>query len=69
MGQSASPGLMTALAEQEPDVNLREVTVNGELGLTIHARDELLGVMSLSVHDGRVDRIWVMRNPDKLTAW
>ena len=61
--------LFTALMAQQPDVNLREVTVNGELGLTVNAGDELLGVMSLTVKEGRIDRIWVMRNPEKLTAW
>jgi RNA polymerase sigma-70 factor (ECF subfamily) len=59
----------TQLGKDQPAMELRETVVNGELGLTVLAGDELLAVVSLAVSDGRIQRIWAMRNPEKLSAW
>lgn len=57
------------LSKQRPNATIDEVVVNGEAGLVLKDGDELLAVISLSVTDARVDRLWAMRNPEKLSAW
>jgi hypothetical protein len=45
-------------------------TVNGLAGLAF--RDETgqtLGIASVAISHGLIRRIWVTRNPGKLTAW
>ena len=59
----------TQLGKGLPAFELHETVVNGEAGLTVMSGDELLAVVSLAVSDGRIQRIWAMRNPEKLTAW
>jgi RNA polymerase sigma-70 factor (ECF subfamily) len=59
----------TQLGKNQPEFQLHETIVNGEPGLTVMSGDELLAVVSLAVSDGRIQRIWAMRNPEKLTAW
>ncbi|WP_153341065.1 RNA polymerase sigma factor SigJ [Nocardia aurantia] len=54
---------------RQPDLLVEEALVNGEPGLVAHAAGEVLAVISLGVTDGRIDRIWVVRNPEKLAAW
>jgi RNA polymerase sigma-70 factor (ECF subfamily) len=55
----------TQLGKDQPVFQLVEAEVNGRLGLKVMAGDDLLAVVSLA----RIQRIWAMRNPDKLTAW
>jgi RNA polymerase sigma-70 factor (ECF subfamily) len=53
-----------------PNMTIALTIVNGEPGLI--ARDDtgaVLAVVSLRVTAGRVDTLWVMRNPHKLTTW
>jgi RNA polymerase sigma factor (sigma-70 family) len=55
--------------QRQPDLLIEEALVNGEPGLVAHAAGEVLAVISLGVTAGRIDRIWVVRNPEKLAAW
>ncbi|MGW3959164.1 RNA polymerase sigma factor SigJ [Amycolatopsis sp. NPDC005003] len=50
-------------------LTLVERTVNGEPGLLLRRGDELAAVYSFDIADGRITRIWAMRNPDKLGPW
>lgn len=62
--------LLLDVWRRQLDLTLETTTVNGARGIV--ARDglgRLLAVTSLRSAGGRVDRIWVMRNPDKLAAW
>jgi RNA polymerase sigma-70 factor (ECF subfamily) len=59
----------TQLGKGVPEFQLHETIINGEPGLTLTSGGELLAVVSLAVSDGRIQRIWAMRNPEKLTAW
>ncbi len=55
---------------RQPDLTLDAAIVNARPGLV--ARDgagRTLAVLSLRLTGGRVDRIWVVRNPDKLAGW
>ncbi len=59
----------TQLGKGLPEFQIEETLVNGELGLKVVVGDELIAVVSLAIVDGQVQRIWAMRNPEKLTAW
>ncbi|MEU0530842.1 RNA polymerase sigma factor SigJ [Amycolatopsis tolypomycina] len=50
-------------------LTLVESTVNGEPGLLLRRGDELAAVWSFDVADGRIARIWAIRNPEKLRSW
>ena len=52
-----------------PDLTIDEELVNGELGFVVRAGDQVVGTVSLGVADGRIHDIWMVMNPDKLTAW
>ncbi len=60
---------LSRLTKIQPDIAIEATVVNGEAGLVLKSGDELLAVVSFSVTAGRIDRIWTMRNPEKLTAW
>ncbi|RKQ84884.1 RNA polymerase sigma-70 factor (ECF subfamily) [Solirubrobacter pauli] len=48
-------------------LTLRPVTVNGRAGLIARdARDGTLTVLSISVRDGHITRVHIIRNPEKL---
>ncbi|MEQ0560504.1 RNA polymerase sigma factor SigJ [Amycolatopsis sp. NEAU-NG30] len=46
-----------------------ERTVNGRPGLLLQRGGELAAVYAFDVADGRITRIWAMRNPEKLRLW
>ncbi|MDH2416266.1 RNA polymerase sigma factor SigJ [Nocardioides sp. CER19] len=62
-------GYLAELAVRAGSLDLRERTVNGQPGLVAVLGTELLAVYSFEFRDDRIDRIWVVRNPDKLRAW
>lgn len=54
---------------RQPDLDVRAATVNSEPGLLGTVGDEVVAVVSTLVQDGRMTRIWAVRNPDKLSLW
>ncbi|MET8703719.1 RNA polymerase sigma factor SigJ [Kitasatospora sp. NPDC004723] len=58
--------LMAAMA---PGLTLLERTVNGLPGLVAQRDGVTATVAALDVVDGRITRIWAVRNPAKLTRW
>ena len=51
-------------------VTFRITTVNGRAGLVgSDGSGEPLAVASLAITGGRIERIWVTRNPEKLAGW
>ena len=56
--------------KQAADEVVQLVTVNGAIGLGVLRGDVLTNVMSLTVADGKVVRVDIVRAPDKLArAW
>ncbi|GAA2179495.1 RNA polymerase sigma factor SigJ [Brooklawnia cerclae] len=45
------------------------VSVNGEPGILAIADGNVLAVIATKITDGRIARLWVVRNPHKLGAW
>ncbi|WP_410630757.1 RNA polymerase sigma factor SigJ [Amycolatopsis sp. cmx-4-83] len=50
-------------------LTLVERAVNGLPGLLLQRGDDLAAVYAFDVADGRITRIWAMRNPEKLRPW
>ncbi|MBE1500808.1 RNA polymerase sigma-70 factor (ECF subfamily) [Amycolatopsis lexingtonensis] len=50
-------------------LTLVERTVNGLPGLLLTRDGDLAAVYAFDVADGRITRIWAMRNPEKLRPW
>lgn len=57
------------IADKAPGLTLLERTVNGRPGLVAHHTGIPVTVAALDVTDGRISRIWAVRNPEKLRAW
>ncbi|GAA2734701.1 RNA polymerase sigma factor SigJ [Actinocorallia aurantiaca] len=60
---------MVAIADKVPGLELLERSVNGVPGLVAQSAGAVETVASFDVADGRVTRIWVVRNPEKLRPW
>ncbi|GAB3136630.1 RNA polymerase sigma factor SigJ [Micromonospora sonneratiae] len=60
---------MVAIADRIPGIELLERSVNGVPGLVAQQAGTVTTVASFDVAGGRVTRIWVVRNPEKLRPW
>ncbi|WP_031162106.1 RNA polymerase sigma factor SigJ [Streptosporangium roseum] len=60
---------MVAIADMAPGLELLERSVNGVPGLVAQRAGVVMTVASFDVADGRVTRIWAVRNPEKLRPW
>ncbi|TQM33168.1 RNA polymerase sigma factor SigJ [Nocardia bhagyanarayanae] len=58
-----------AIAAHGPAVTLLERTVNGQPGLVAQLDDTIVSVYAFDIADGRITRIWAIRNPEKLRPW
>jgi RNA polymerase sigma-70 factor, ECF subfamily len=66
LDESVSMALLVAFARRPP-VKLRKALVNGAPGLVVRDADGILSVMTLTLDDGRIVAVDVIRNPDKLS--
>jgi RNA polymerase sigma-70 factor (ECF subfamily) len=60
---------MVAIADKAPELELLRRSVNGVPGLVARRAGVVVTVASFDVSDGRVTRIWAVRNPEKLRPW
>ncbi len=51
------------------DVTLLERTVNGQPGLVMLQDGVTITVFAFGITEGRITRIWAIRNPEKLRPW
>lgn len=68
-GDARIASYMVAIADRAPGLVLRERSVNGVPGLVALRDGVVVTVASFDVAEGRVARIWVVRNPEKLGPW
>lgn len=60
---------LVRIVSASPGLAIRERTVNGLPGLVVQ-EDGITGtVIAFDVSGGRIRRMWVVRNPDKLRPW
>ncbi|MFI9507801.1 RNA polymerase sigma factor SigJ [Nocardia sp. NPDC052566] len=57
------------IAARGAELTLTERTVNGQPGLVAQLGDTIVSVYAFDIADGRITRIWVIRNPEKLRPW
>jgi RNA polymerase sigma factor (sigma-70 family) len=57
------------IATTAPGLTVLERTVNGRPGLVAQLDGVTVTVYAFDVADGRITRIWAVRNPEKLRAW
>ncbi|MFE3227606.1 RNA polymerase sigma factor SigJ [Nocardia sp. NPDC059228] len=57
------------IATRGAAVTLLERTVNGQPGLVAQLDGTIVSVYAFDIADGRITRIWVIRNPEKLRPW
>jgi RNA polymerase sigma-70 factor, ECF subfamily len=68
-GAGRVAGVYWALENQNPgQVAYRQAMVNGEPGLLRYVGGQLESAQSFIVDDGRIVAVFIIRNPDKLTA-
>ncbi|MEH6373957.1 RNA polymerase sigma factor SigJ [Streptomyces sp. KLMMK] len=60
---------MIAIADKAPGLELLQRSVNGAPGLVARRAGVVMTVASFDVSDGRITRIWAIRNPQKLRPW
>ncbi|RNL64305.1 RNA polymerase sigma factor SigJ [Nocardioides marmoriginsengisoli] len=60
---------LVGLAERAGSLDLLERTVNGQPGLVARAGRATVAVYAFEIADDRIQRIWVVRNPEKLRTW
>ncbi|MGW1587964.1 RNA polymerase sigma factor SigJ [Streptomyces sp. NPDC002386] len=60
---------MVAISDRAPGLELLERSVSGGPGLVARRDGVVATVAAFEVSDGRVTRIWVVRNPEKLRPW
>jgi RNA polymerase sigma factor (sigma-70 family) len=57
------------IARLVPNLTILERTVNGQPGLVAQLDGVTVTVYAFDVADGRIKRIWAIRNPEKLRNW
>lgn len=57
------------IASRAAEVTLLERTVNGQPGLVARIDGAIATVYAFDIADGRITRIWAIRNPEKLRQW
>jgi len=57
------------LANLAPTMTLLERTVNGQPGLAAEQDGVIVTVFAFDIAEGRIRRIWAVRNPEKLRPW
>lgn len=69
IGAEAVASLLLGVRDRQAGLTIREEQVNGEPGLVATGSGRILAVVAFRHRDGRIERIWAVRNPDKLRAW
>jgi RNA polymerase sigma-70 factor (ECF subfamily) len=67
VGADKVAAFLSGLARKVPDFETRQVWLNGGLAMRIDVASVLDTVASLEVEDGRITRVYAVRNPEKLT--
>uniref|UniRef100_A0AAU2JSX5 RNA polymerase sigma factor SigJ n=1 Tax=Streptomyces sp. NBC_00049 TaxID=2903617 RepID=A0AAU2JSX5_9ACTN len=57
------------ISDKAPGLTLLERTVNGRPGLVAQLAGVSVTVAAFETADGRISRIWAVRNPEKLRPW
>ena len=65
-GSEQVAAMLAGLVRAVPDFSTRTVRINGALAVMVEIPEEIPTVISATIADGRVTRIYAIRNPHKL---
>ena len=65
-GRRIAQCLFAATLRESMGLRVELVTINGRAGMLRYLRGALESAMSFEIEDGRIARIFVQRNPEKL---
>lgn len=68
-GAENAARFLLGLAAKFTDAVIRPIETTDGLGFEVRQEGAVTGILTLSVHDGLITDIRMMRNPDKLTLW
>lgn len=68
-GREAVAEFLVRLVGLAGRLDLVERTVNGQVGLVAMKGGNVLTVYAFGIDDDHIQRIWAIRNPDKLRPW
>ncbi|MGW6913127.1 RNA polymerase sigma factor SigJ [Kitasatospora sp. NPDC054939] len=68
-GRESIAQYLVQIADIAPGLELLERTVNGQPGLVAQRNGVPVTVAAFDTTDGRISRIWAVRNPEKLRPW
>ncbi|MFF1635710.1 hypothetical protein [Leifsonia sp. NPDC058248] len=68
-GIGVGVGLVLRVFATVPDAVVAEHPVNGRPGLVVSRDGRVVAVISLELHRGRVQYVWIVLNPQKLARW
>lgn len=68
-GAEAIARFFLDVVERQPDLNVREEAVNGDLGLVASGDGQTLAVIAFALKGSAIGHVWAVRNPHKLRAW
>jgi RNA polymerase sigma-70 factor (ECF subfamily) len=60
---------LVSLADKLTGQDLAEATVNGRPGLVAREGGAVTAVFAFATANGRITRLWAVRNPEKLRSW
>ncbi len=60
---------LLGLIRQRPEATMSPIQTADGLGFIVHDAGIVEAVITVGVADAAVTDVWIMRNPDKLTAW
>jgi RNA polymerase sigma-70 factor (ECF subfamily) len=68
-GRADVAAALLRLTETWGPTSIEPAEVNGGPGIVLRSRERIVGVIAVAVGGGRVDQLWAVLNPDKLTHW
>lgn len=60
---------LVGIGDRAPGLTILERTVNGQPGLVAQHNGATVTVAAFDVAGDRIQRIWAVRNPEKLRPW
>lgn len=60
---------LQGIAAKRPAMTAEEMTTGDGLAFLFREHGEVVSVMNLAVSDGRIDHVWIVLNPAKLSHW
>lgn len=68
-GRADVAAALLRLTETSRPTSMEPAEVNGGPGIVLRSRERVVGVIAVAVQAGRVDQLWAVLNPDKLSHW